>query len=504
MVRADVAIGVTGSLFAALLLSYAVLPGSVVPQRAEKALAGTGTSSPTGRIVLVEADRVRAPLSGLPGSVAAPVLDRLPGPRPLRAVARAETRARADLVPTAGGGRRTGEGDALLAAGVALVRLSAPAGRSASESRSTGVAPGAAFDVAVGSRVVDGSTRTVSVVDGRAGRPPVQLRSVETLEGSPCPDAKGVVRMTMAVEVTAGPARGDGPEAGSTFTAALEAEVDAEAEVSSAVASLTTVSSSGEAGAGPVSAAGAVELDGTGSMGPVTADAPLALEGMELERVVEGLRGARALAAGALVAARDRWRSSGCLTLVEDVPDVVEPGSITPLATTVESLVDGRKVDAELSYQVDGPGKVVEKDGDLAFVAGRELGRRTTVRITATSRRGVVTAPVQLTTPTPDLRAAGTWKSGRATGDKCGGPLGLWELTLLSSGGSAIGEVRFRLDETLTGTLSGSREVSTAVGTLTVTEVGTVRYVPRRRVLVVDDPETTTFEVPVTSGAYCD
>src|SRR5690606_417008 len=114
--------------------------------------------------------------------------------------------------------------------------------------------------------------------------------------------------------------------------------------------------------------------------------------------VEEGLVAARALAAGALSAAHQRWSSGACLGLAASLPDEVAEGSTTGFAPKVSSLLDGEPVEAVVSVEVDGPGTVREDGAGFVFVAGDERGRTSTLRVRAVSRRGTVERTLEVAT----------------------------------------------------------------------------------------------------------
>ena len=185
---------------------------------------------------------------------------------------------------------------------------------------------------------------------------------------------------------------------------------------------------------------------------------------------------ARALAAGALAAARERWTTGGCVAVRASLPEEVEEGSSTAFVPEATSLLDGEQVDGRVNVDVEGPGQVREDGDGFVFTAGREPGRTTTLRLRFVSARGVAVTTLEVDTPSPDLRVDAPYKTVRVRGVKCDGPEGRWKLELTSSGGSSVGDLSFRLDQRLQGRFSGSRRFASPAGTITVSEGGTASY----------------------------
>ena len=491
------AVGVTGSLVAALALSYAVFPGSVVPRSAQQGLGTAAAERGPSTAVVVPAARMGDPLRQRTGAMASVVVTG----KDRRALTRAETAARGELVSAvlAKGNRPPADTvtAAFLTAGIALVRSSATEKGKDGAARTSATAAGRTVDVGIGSTTAAGRIRTVALVESGAGPQGPSLRSVESLDGLPCPDEDGRIDLAVRVEVDVTARRGEAPV--STVAAAeVLAEVDAGAELTGAQALLST---STTAGGGGDDVTGEVDLSTSGPLGEVVATDPPA-EGPARRRAEEGLAAARALAVGALAAAQERWSTGGCVAVRASLPDEVEEGSTTGFAPKIVSRLGGERVEAEIVVEVDGPGTVREDGDGLVFVAGGERGRTSTVRVRAVSRRGVAQTTLEVATPSPDLRVDAAYKSVRLRGVKCAGPTGRWEMDLVGAGGS-VGGLSFRLDDSLLGGYSGSRRFSSLAGTITVSEGGVVRYLADRRLLVLSDREGGQIEVPVEIGAYC-
>ncbi len=496
--RAAVAAGVTGSLMAALALSYVVLPGSVVPQtRFGDPGAAAGTTDAPAGVVVVPAAEATQPLRQPAGAVSAVLA---PGGGEKRALARAEARARSELAPRLKQDRKRAKKSldtvsaAYLPAAVSLVRSSGPREPQSRTARAT--VAGTTVDVAVGTTTErDDRARTVAVVEspGREGAP--ALRSVESLEGVPCPDGDGVLDFRVSVEVGVEATRGTATR--SLTEAHVRAQVDDAGGLHSATADLATRQDG-------VDAAGTVAFDDGSALGEVVAVGDLPADSAPRRTAERGLAAARALAAGALAAAEELWAGGGCLAVRADLPDVVAEGSEIELDPVVVSLVDGEEVDAPVEVAVDGPGRVEEIGaGAFVFTAGSERGSVSAIVVTSTSARGVVEHRFEIATPSPDLRVAATFKNVRVRGTKCAGPIGRWQWDILSGGGSAVGSLAFRLSSDLDGTYAGQRTFSSSAGSITVTEAGSVRYLPGRGALVLADREGGRWDLPVERGAFC-
>lgn len=491
-------VAVTGSLVAALALSYAVFPGSVLPAPAQRAATGAVVATPAAAEVAVPAAEIGNPLRLPTGSVARTAVHG----KERRPLVRAEVAARGELADAPGPPRGKKQPvdevtAAYVTAGVSLVRTSLSESGKPGSTRSRATVAGRTVDVAVGSTTEEERVRTVAMVESDRARGEVTLRSTETLDGLPCPDTDGQVEIDVRVEVEVA---GDPGEDGvtSVAAAAVRAEVDDQAELTAAAAALTASTTAGSG----ADVEGVVELDGSGSLAAVVAE-DLPVDGAERARAEEGLAAARALAVGALAAARERWAGGGCLSVTAELPDEVEQGSTTPFTPEVSSLLDTSPVDAEVSVEVDGPGQVQEQGPGFVFVAGPEPGRDTVLRIRAVSRRGIAETRLRVATPSPDLRVTGEYKSAVVQGVKCAGPTGRWELQLVGSAGSSAGELAFRLDESMVGSYSGSRTFGSLAGTITVSEGGVAQYRPAAGRLLLADREGGQAQLAVEQGAFC-
>lgn len=502
MRRGVVATAVSATLVVALAASYSVLPGSVVSPQVSGVLAGSSVA-PTDPVLVPASDALGA--WRLPQTAVSDLLVEEVRPEPDRGkpVVRAEVRARGGLLgetdtgPRGDGGPAPREGQ-LLPTGAALVALSSPPERRRTDHRIVVRDKGAEVDIAASSRTRRGLTRTATVVASRTGRPATAARSVETLAGNLCPDPEGEIVLDLDLAVQVG--RGDTPPLRS-LSADVRAQLDDAARLTDVTAALRAGWSAGE---DLVTVGGELSLDAV-ELGPVTAAEEPAYADETAERLgVAGLADARALAMGAVAAAQQLWSTGGCVDLTARAPQVVRPGSRTRVPLRIVSGVDGERLPAKVAIEVDGPGRVVEAGPrGFTFVAPRRRAQETTVVVTAASDRGRARLPVTISTTPEDLRVSGDYATGSAVGVKCAGPQGRWTVDLLSSSGTAAGELVFRLGEDRRGDFRGERSFDSPVGTLTVAEAGSVEYLPGKGRLVLRDSEGGRHELDVSTGTFC-
>jgi hypothetical protein len=337
-----------------------------------------------------------------------------------------------------------------------------------------------------GSKTVDDGTMSVDH----------DLRSV--LDA--CPTADGKVTATMSADVRVTAAAGASTACG-RYTMALDvsATVDDAAELTEAVIDVsgsvsdTTTTTSADAGA---------DIDGwfvEGGTRLTIAGRPadglrvLGVENTELTRwsaradqaaadafMVQQSAIATALVWLVLAAAEEFWRGGACVDVQlvsAGDPAAVHPGDEIPVGVEATSAVDGQPIGAPATAVATATGGTVTPSGtaqelraDVVYVVPGD-GADGEVTGVVTSRRGIGTTTLPFTMARK-LVVDGRLDVFHASGTKCGGITGAWELALTADfqGYPFRGVLRFDLAATGRGTytLVGS----TTGGGITVDQSG--------------------------------
>ncbi len=125
-------------------------------------------------------------------------------------------------------------------------------------------------------------------------------------------------------------------------------------------------------------------------------------------------------------------------------PDGLEPGERSTVHAAPVARADGQDAGGEVEASlVAGAGSVVDggphpAPGDVVYRAADEEGASGTVEVVATSRRGIGTARITLGTGTTGYRVDATSNGIAVTGLKCGGPWGSWQLSLVGDLGDGV------------------------------------------------------------------
>lgn len=204
--------------------------------------------------------------------------------------------------------------------------------------------------------------------------------------------------------------------------------------------------------------------------------------------LVQQASAATALGSLVLVSAEEFWRGGACVDvqlLPAGDPAAVRPGDEIPVAIEATSAVDGQPIGAPGTAVATATGGTVTPAGTAqeltADVVYAVPGDGSDGEITGqvTSRRGIGTSTLTFTVARA-LRVDGQLDVFHASGTKCGGFAGAWELALVADfqGYPFTGVLRFDLSDTGTGTytLVGS----TTGGGITVDQsaTGMVEAVP--------------------------
>jgi len=229
------------------------------------------------------------------------------------------------------------------------------------------------------------------------------------LKGNQCPTADGEI--DIAIELST---NGRAGSAGSTIydktiTAKLQATVNDSAEIATMDFDLKqgTRSTAGgrqvyiETTQAGKSTNGTYEGFSFGDANIVRASSQAQASDAELSHA--GLNDDFFLAVGVLENAKARWQGGGCVKIVADSPGTVAVNSTTQIPVKVIHLVDGADVPSKLESALSGgesiePQLMPKTAGTLSYVAPGETGKSATIKLTATSKRGI--AKLDLTAAT--------------------------------------------------------------------------------------------------------
>jgi hypothetical protein len=103
---------------------------------------------------------------------------------------------------------------------------------------------------------------------------------------------------------------------------------------------------------------------------------------------------------------------------------MVKPGSTTPIAVTVMHKFDGSAVPSKLEAVLSGgsslvPASLAKTPGTLTYTAPGETGKSATIKLTATSRRGIATLDLTASTGGQSFSFDGDSNGAHFTGTIC-------------------------------------------------------------------------------------
>jgi hypothetical protein len=117
-------------------------------------------------------------------------------------------------------------------------------------------------------------------------------------------------------------------------------------------------------------------------------------------------------AIGAIVTAQSTWKGGKCIKIEATSPGDVGVGSGTKIPVKVRHRKDGSEVSAKLDATLVGeasidPAVIPKTSGTLTYVAPGETGKTATIKLKATSRRGIAMFDLTASTGSNSYRIAG-------------------------------------------------------------------------------------------------
>lgn len=121
---------------------------------------------------------------------------------------------------------------------------------------------------------------------------------------------------------------------------------------------------------------------------------------------------ALAMARTALLVAQQNWRTGGCVKIEAASPGTIQTGSRTQIEVTVMHRFDGSVISSKLEAVLAGetsidPTSLAKTPGTLTYTAPGEGGKSATIKLTATSRRGMATLDLTANTGGAAYRIVG-------------------------------------------------------------------------------------------------
>lgn len=226
------------------------------------------------------------------------------------------------------------------------------------------------------------------------------------IEGNDCPNAEGQVQITVKVRMSA---RSGGSGYTQDLTVFIRIQVDDNANISSKTIDIDQATSRGKNGkevyvqTGETVKSGADFGDAKISNQRVIQKTDNATDADVNEAWTSGQSAAYGAAIGAIVSAEGIWKGGKCIKIEATSPGLVDPGSRTEIPVKVRHRKDGSDVAAKLDAALVGgasigPTVIPKTPGTLMYVAPGETGKTATIKLKATSRRGIATLDLTAST----------------------------------------------------------------------------------------------------------
>ena len=263
----------------------------------------------------------------------------------------------------------------------------------------------------------DGSTtfgmgfKTEAMKDGVKVTTEMQAK----VDGQDCPNAEGQVPITVKMRLS-----GRTGSAGYTqdVTVFIRLVVDDNAEIATGTVDVTQATSRGKNGqefyvetGHTVKFRGIFEDAKTSNLrlGQKTDNATQT----DIDEAADsGSNVAYGAAISAIILAKSSWQGGKCVKIEAPSPGNVGPGSGTEVPVKVKHKKDGSEVASKLEAALEGeasidPNLIPATPGTLMYVAPGESGKTATIKLKATSRRGIATLDLTASTGTNSYRIVG-------------------------------------------------------------------------------------------------
>lgn len=235
------------------------------------------------------------------------------------------------------------------------------------------------------------------------------------IEGQDCPNAEGQVPITIKLRLS-------GQSGSSRYeqdvTAFVRLVVDDSAEIASTTIDITQATARGRNGSTVFVETGVTAKGDAGQSGYAFSNERLIREagnGTAADRN-EAANSGYAVAFGAantaIATVESTWKGGACIKIEATSPGKIDPGSGIEIPVKVRHKKDGSEVAAKLDAKLEGeasidPTLVPKTPGTLMYVAPGESGKIATIKLKATSRRGIANLDLTASTGTNSYRIAG-------------------------------------------------------------------------------------------------
>jgi len=276
------------------------------------------------------------------------------------------------------------------------------------------------------------------------------------IEGNDCPNAEGQVQITVKIRMSA---RSGGGGYTQDLTVFIRMLVDDNANISATTIDVTQGTSRGKSGKEVYVETGTtIKYDGgdlknaTESNQRVIQKTDNATTADVSEASTSGHSAAYGAAIGAIHTAENAWKGGKCIKIEAPSPGKVEPSSGIEIPVKVVHKKDGSEIAAKLDVSLAGeasidPTLIPKTPGTLMYIAPGETGKSATIKLKATSRRGIATLDLTASTGSNAYRISGglddwytdtvvcditkpfTLTGGGITMKLSGGPAGTYEYT---------------------------------------------------------------------------
>ena len=334
------------------------------------------------------------------------------------------------------------------------------------------------------------------------------------IEGNDCPNAEGQVQITVKMRLSA---RSGSAGYTQDLTVFIRMLVDDNANVSATTIDITQGTSRGRNGQETYVETGETIKYNGGDFGSATQSNARVIQRTDNATDADvsdawksGQSAAYGAAIGAMNTAEDTWKGGKCIKIEARSPGSVEPSSGVEIPVKVIHRKDGSEVAAKLDANLVGeasidPTLIPKTPGTLMYIAPSETGKTATIKLKATSRRGIATLDLTASTGTNSYRISGgldEWytdtivcditKPFTLTGthgikvEFSGGPSGTYKYsgTSFSAQGSGTYEMSFPYGSGKNGEMTGRGPGTVKGGGKTWEGSGTEKY----SLMTVDGP----------------
>ncbi|HMO81479.1 MAG TPA: hypothetical protein PKD24_11885 [Pyrinomonadaceae bacterium] len=235
------------------------------------------------------------------------------------------------------------------------------------------------------------------------------------IEGQDCPNTEGQVPITIKMRLA-------GQSGSSRYeqdvTAFVRVVVDDNAEIASQTIEITQATARGRNGKNVFVETGGTyrrdpgQSESTYSKGRLIRNSDGATPEDVTDAINSGVSVAIGAASAAIAASKSAWQAGACIKIEAKSPGTVEVNSSTSIPVKVLHKKDGSEVAAKLDAELEGgasidPTLMPKTPGTLMYVAPGETGKTATLKLKATSRRGIAKLDLMVNTGSNAYRIAG-------------------------------------------------------------------------------------------------